>query len=164
MYSPIVPIEVAAIKATGGTNVPLPGSAGTASRNANKQLPNTAFTGTPLGLTRLHSRQPGIARSREKAKNVRELLVTHAMPQKSWPTVAMKMTASAQFWFMSAEVKTESEVPRALLTALTSVAAKVIASSTNQPISAELATDCHTPLAAACSASCVSSETCAEAS
>ncbi len=74
------------------------------------------------------------------------------------------MIASAQFWFISAEVKIEIEVPSASLTAVTSVAAKVIASSTNQPISAELATDCQTPLAAACSASWVSSETCAEAS
>ena len=105
-----------------------------------------------------------MARSRENAKNVRELLVTHAIPQNSWPIVAIRRIISAQFWFMSAEVKTEIDVPKASLTASTSVAANVIASSTNQPISAELATDCQTPLAAACSASCVSSETCAEAS
>ncbi len=143
---------------------PLPGSAGMVSRNAARELPSTAMTGTPLALTRLQSFQPGTARSREKAKNVRELLVTHAMPQKSWPMTAIRMIASAQFWFISAEVKTESEVPNASLTAATSVAAKVIASSTNQPISAELATDCQTPLAAASSASRVSSATCAEAS
>ena len=95
---------------------------------------------------------------------MRELLVTHAMPQKSWPIVAIRMTASAQFWFISAEVKTEIDVPKESLMAATSVAANVIASSTNQPISAELATDCQTPLAAACSASWVSSATCAEAS
>ena len=46
----------------------------------------------------------------------------------------------------------------------TSVAAKVIASSTNQPIRAESATDCQTPLAADISASVVSSATWAEAS
>ena len=142
----------------------MPGSAGTASRNAHRLLPITAFTGTPLALTRLQNFEPGIARSRENAKNVRELLVTQAMPQNSWPITAIRMIASAQFWFISAEVKIEIEVPSASLTVVTSVAAKVIASSTNQPISAELATDCQTPLAAASSASWVSSETCAEAS
>ena len=151
-------------KATGGTNVPLPGSAGRVIRNEARQLPITALTGTPLALTRLQSREPGMARSRENAKNVREQLVTHAMPQKSWPTTAIRMTASAQFWFISAEVKTEIELPPASLMAPTSVAANVIASSTNQPISADEATDCQTPLAAACSASWVSSATCAEAS
>src|SRR4051794_28034303 len=114
------------------------------STNAAALLPRTAITGTPLGLTRLHSRQPGMARSRANAKNVRELLVTQAMPQKSWPTVAIRMIASAQFWFMSAEVKTDIELPVASLIDLTSVAAKVIASRTNQPIRAELATDCQT--------------------
>jgi hypothetical protein len=74
------------------------------------------------------------------------------------------MIASAQFWFIWAEVKTEIEVPKPSLTAVTSVAANRIASSTNHPISAELATDCQTPFAAACSAPTVSSATCAEAS
>src|SRR4051794_38977999 len=105
-----------------------------------------------------------MARSRENAKNVREQLVTHAMPQKNWPMAAIRMIPSAQFWFIWAEVKTEIELPAASLTALTSVAANVIASRTNQPISAEMATDCQTPLAAASSASWVSSATCAEAS
>ena len=58
----------------------------------------------------------------------------------------------------------ESEVPPASLTPATSVAAKVIASSTNQPINAERATDRQMPWAAARSASTVSSATCAEAS
>src|SRR3954454_4711559 len=164
MYSPIVPIDVTAISATGGTIVPFPGRPVSVIRNAAAELPMTAIVGTPLGLTRAHSLQPGIARSRENAKNVRELLVTHAIPQNSWPTTAIRITISAQFWFMSAEVKTESEVPKASFTALTSVAENVIARRTNQPISAELTTDCQTPLAAACSASCVSSDTWAEAS
>ena len=42
-----------------------------------------------------------MARSRENAKNVREQLVTHAMPQKSWPTAAIRITASAQPWFIA---------------------------------------------------------------
>src|SRR3954449_4360692 len=160
----MVPIEVTAKNATGGTTAPLPGSAGTVSRNASPQLPSTAITGTPLALTRLQSWWPGMARSRENAKKVREQLVTQAIPQKNWPTHAMKMMASAQFWFMSADVKTEIELPAASLIAFVSVAAKVIASSTNQPMIAEMKTDCHTPLAAACSASVVSSATCADAS
>src|SRR3954470_12673404 len=127
-------------------------------RKASPQLPITAIAGTPP-LTRLPSFQPGMARSRENAKKVREQLVTQAMPQKNWPTQAMKMIASAQFWFMLAEVKTEIELPAASLIALVSVAAKVIASSTNQPMIAEMNTDCQTPLAAACSASVVSSAT-----
>src|SRR5262249_25839617 len=102
--------------------------------------------------------------SREKAKNVRELLVTHAMPQKNCPTQAIAMIASAQFWFMSAEVKTAITLPKPLLIALTSVAAKRNASSRNQPMTAEIATDCQMPFAAACSAPTVSSATCAEAS
>ena len=159
-----MPIEVTAIRATGGTMAPFPGSPGRAMMKATAQLPRTALVGTPLDPTLLHTFQPGTARSRENAKNVREQLVTHAMPQKSWPITAIRMIASAQFRSISAEVKTEIDVPKASLTAPTSVAANVIASSTNQPISAELATDCQTPLAAACSASWVSSETCAEAS
>jgi hypothetical protein len=98
-----------------------------------------------------------------RAKNVREQLVTHAMPQKNWPIAEIRITVSAQpsdiaLW------KMESEVPPPSLTAATSVAANVIASSTNQPISAERATDCQTPFAAETSASLVSSATCAEAS
>ncbi len=135
------------------------------SRNTSAQLPITAAAGTPrLPLTRLHSFQPGTARSREKAKKVRDMLVTQARPQKNWPITAIRMIASAQFWFISAEVKTAIELPKPSLTAVTSVAAKVIASNTNHPISAELATDCQMPFAAACSAPTVSSATCAEAS
>ena len=86
------------------------------------------------------------------------------MPQKNWPTQAIRRIASAQFWFMSAEVKTAIELPKPSLTASTLVAANRIASSTNHPISAESATDCQMPFAAACSAPTVSSATCAEAS
>jgi hypothetical protein len=85
------------------------------------------------------------------------------MPQKNWPIAEIRMTVSAQpsdiaLW------KIDSEVPPASFTAATSVAAKVIASSTNQPISPDSATDCQTPLAAETSASLVSSATCADAS
>ncbi len=160
-----MPIAVTAKKATGGTYVSDANRAGRTMRKASPQLAITAITGTPRSqLTRLHSCQPGTARSRENAKNVREQLVTQAIPQKNWPTHAIAMIASAQFWFICAEVKTEIEVPKPSLTAVTSVAANRIASSTSHPISAELATDCQMPFAAACSAPTVSSATCAEAS
>ena len=142
----------------------MPDSAGRVRIPASTQEPITAATGTPRApLTLAHSRLPGVMRSRESAKNVREQLVTHAMPQKNWPIAEIRITVSAQpsdiaLW------KIASEVPPPSLTAPTSLAAKVIASRTNQPISAERATDCQTPLAAEISASLVSSATCAEAS
>src|SRR4051794_10750597 len=162
-YSPSTPIETTAKKAT-GTPAALPDSAGSVRMPANRHEPRTAATGTPrLPFTLRHSLFPGVTRSRDSAKNVREQLVTHAIPQKNCPIAEMRITTSAQpddiaLW------KIASEVPPPAFTALTFVAAKVIASSTNQPIRAERATDCHTPLAAEISASLVSSATCAEAS
>src|SRR5687768_12700286 len=126
---------------------------------ANRHEPSTAATGTPRApLTLLHSRCPGNTRSRASAKNVREQLVTQAMPQKNWPIAEITITVSAQpsdiaLW------KIASDVPPPSFTAPTSVAANVIASSTNQPISPDSATDCQTPFAAATSASLVSSAT-----
>ena len=64
------------------------------------------------------------------------------MPQKNWPIVEIRITASAQPDSI-ALVKIGIEPPAA---ASVSDAAKVIASSTNQPITAEKKTDCHTPL------------------
>jgi hypothetical protein len=58
------------------------------------------------------------------------------MPQNSWPIVEIKMTNSAQPLLIEL-VKTEIEPPPASLIALTSVAAKVMASSTNQPMITE---------------------------
>jgi hypothetical protein len=141
----------------------LPDRAGSVRIPARRQDPSTAATGTPFEFTRLHNCQPGVARSREKAKNVLEQLVTQAMPQKNCPIVEIRITVSAQLFFI-ALVKMASEVPPPSLTAVTSDAAKVIARSTNQPIKAERATDCQMPWAAARSASTVSSATCAEAS
>ena len=71
----------------------------------------------PCALTRLHSCQPGVARSRENAKNVREQLVKQAMPQKNWPIVEIRITVSAQPC-SSRVVKMDSEVPPASLTAV----------------------------------------------
>src|SRR5829696_9770157 len=146
-YSPITPIETTAKNAT-GTPAALPDSAGRLRMPARTHEPITAATGTPRWpFTLAQSRCPGVTRSRESAKNVREQLVTHAMPQKNCPIAEIRMTTSAQpsdiaLW------KIDSEVPPPSFTAATSVAAKVIARSTNQPISPESATDCQTPLAA----------------
>ncbi len=84
--------------------------------SARRTDPSTAATGTPLRLTRLHSCQPGVARSRENAKNVREQLVTQAMPQKNWPMVEIRITVSAQPSFIEV-VKMDSEVPPAVVDA-----------------------------------------------
>ena len=53
------------------------------------------MNGTRSRLTRRKIAQPGIARSRENAYQVREALVNPAAPQNSWPTVAMINTSSA---------------------------------------------------------------------
>ena len=109
-----MPIAVTAKKATGGTKPPADGGAKAQAARSGRRartLPSTAIAGTPLAVTRLHSWWPGTARSRENAKNVREQLVTHAMPQKNWPTHAIAMIASAQFWFISAERKTAIDPP-----------------------------------------------------
>src|SRR3954452_18692017 len=100
--------------------------------SAQTATARTEYTGTRRLSTELQIRQPGIARSRENAYHVREALVRPAMPQKNWPMVEMKMTVSAQPELI-ALVKTEIELPPALLIAPTSLAANVIASSTNQP-------------------------------
>jgi hypothetical protein len=114
-------------------------------------------------LSRVHSRQPGTARSRENAYIIREQLVTHAMPQNSCPIVAM--TTTALFAHGSSELEnTASDEPAPSLIALTSVAAKVIASSTNQPITPDQNTERQTPFAAPRAAPRVSSEMCADAS
>ncbi len=53
---------------------------------------------------RRHRLWPGTAPSRENANVMREALVTHAMPQNSWPTVEIRITALAPAE-VSAELK-----------------------------------------------------------
>src|SRR5215218_2167514 len=98
---------------------------------------------------------------------MREELVRHAMPQKSCPIVEIRSTSLNAH--ESSEVpKTSIDEPIAnvspALIESTSVAAKVIASSTNQPIRPAQKTDLQTPLAAPSDAPRVSSLTCADAS
>ena len=94
---------------------------------------------------------------------MREHEVTQAMPQNSWPIVAMTTTNFSQPPGI-AVANTASEEPRPSLMPSTSVAANVIASSTNQPPTPDQKTERQTPCAAALAAPCVSSEMCADAS
>ena len=87
-----------AINATGGTNVALARQRRHGEQQRERLLPSTAAAA--LGAHPAPGWWPDGARSRENAKNVRA--VTQAMPQKSWPTTAIVMIASAWFWFISA--------------------------------------------------------------
>src|SRR3954451_569666 len=73
----------------------LPNSAGMEMIRANTETAITPLNGTRSRLTRRKIAQPGIARSRENAYQVREALVRHAVPQKSWPMVAIRTTSFA---------------------------------------------------------------------
>src|SRR3954468_6929094 len=133
-YRPIIVIETTALNAH-GTPAAFPPSAGSVMISAQTATASTEYSGTRRLSTALQSRQPGIARSREKAYQVRDALVRPAIPQKIWPIVAMKITASAQPELI-ALVITEIDVPPASLIAFVSLAANVSASSTNHPNSA----------------------------
>ena len=94
----------------------MPFSAGSVRISANTQLPTIARRpGSRLWLTRLHSRQPGTAPSRENAYIMREQLVTQAMPQNSWPIVEMRITTSPSRCHRAR--KTAIELPPASLIA-----------------------------------------------
>ena len=118
-----------------------PGSRSAARRTTT---PITALNGTRSRLTRRNIHQPGIARSREKAYQVREALVRPAVTQKIWPTVAIRITSFAAHESI-ALVEIEKTAPPPSLTASTSLAANRKASSTNQPISAEKKTERQSP-------------------
>src|SRR5690348_9030954 len=94
MYRPIVVIETTA-KNAHGTPAALPLSAGSVMISAATATASTDSAGTRRLSTRLHSRHPGIARSRENAYQVRDALVSPAMPQNSCPIVEMRITSSA---------------------------------------------------------------------
>ena len=61
----------------------LPNSAGIEMISENTETAITALNGTRSRLTRRKRFQPGIARSRENAYQVREALVRPAAPQKN---------------------------------------------------------------------------------
>src|SRR5215210_4460687 len=140
-----------------GAPLASPSSAGSVITSAATQEKTTAYAGTRWGLSRVHMRQPGTARSRENAYVMREQLVTHAMPQNSWPIVAITTTSFCQP-SESEVAKTAREDPAPSLMPFTSVAANVIASSTIHPPTPDQKTARQTPCAAALAAPCVSSE------
>src|SRR3954449_5422861 len=93
-YRPTTPIETTAKNAT-GTGAPLTSTATSAGNVITAAM--TAVIITPLAGTRLGVRvrqnfQPGTARSRLKANNIRDELVMQATVQKNWPTVEMSKT------------------------------------------------------------------------
>src|SRR3954452_6470880 len=94
---------------------------------------------------------------------MRDALVTHDMPQKSWPTVTSRITNLAAELDSALSMIAIDEPPPAL-TAFTSVAANTRASRTNQPKTPDQNTARHPPCAAPLAAPRVSSETCADAS
>ena len=94
MYRPITEIDVTARNATG---VPLEfgKNAGTVTIAAHRITNSTAHVGVLFLPSFRHRLWPGIAPSRENANVIREALVTHAIPQNSWPTVEIRITALA---------------------------------------------------------------------
>src|ERR1035441_3439169 len=63
--------------------------------SANRITKKTAHVGVRLEPRRRQRLWPGIAPSRENAKVIRDALVTHAIPQNSWPIVEISRTALA---------------------------------------------------------------------
>src|SRR6266511_5081832 len=113
-YSPNVQIPVSAKNANG--MLFLPKSAGIAIASENTETAITALNGTRSRLIRRKMNQPGIARSRENAYQVREALVRPAAPQKNCPTVAIRITSFAAHG-SRALVKIAPTKPAPLLTA-----------------------------------------------
>src|SRR5437764_2153102 len=114
----------------------LPNSAGIAITSDATETAITALNGTRSLFTRRNTYQPGIARSRENAYQVREALVRPAMPQNSWPMVQMSSTAFAAAE-LSDVVIIGIDPPPAVEMAFTCVDANISARSTNQPAIAE---------------------------
>src|SRR5450755_2426943 len=89
----------------------------------------TDQVGVRFAPRRRQSEWPGIAPSRENANVMRDALVTHAIPQNSWPTVEIRITALA-----AALLRALSIIPSAgyalVSTIFVWVAAKVSASRT----------------------------------
>src|SRR5256885_16858170 len=85
-----------------------PNSAGMEITSAKNDTAITALNGTRSRFTRRKIAQPGIPRSRENAYQVRDALVSPAAPQKSCPTVAIRITSFAAHE-SSAEVKMKVE-------------------------------------------------------
>src|SRR5581483_8160750 len=100
--------------------------------SAHTATNTTAQVGVWCLLSRRHRLCPGTAPSREKAKVMRDALVTHAIPQKICPTVEMTSTALAAAELSAVSMIDCDRRPEAFI-ALVLVAAKVRANSTAQP-------------------------------
>src|SRR6266511_2369898 len=109
MYRPVTVIDTTA-KNAHGKPAAVPHSAGIVTMTQQTVIASTDMAGTRWRVSRTQVRQPGMARSRENAYQVRDALVRPAMPQKIWPTVEIRMTVSAQPELM-ALVKTAIELP-----------------------------------------------------
>src|ERR1700684_2184037 len=94
MYSPITEIDVTAKNATGAPSL-FGKYAGIVTIIAIRHTNSTAHVGVRFLPRRRHSLWPGTAPSRENANVIREALVTHAIPQKIWPIVEIRITALA---------------------------------------------------------------------
>src|SRR6476659_9208466 len=114
----------------------LPNSAGIAMIREKMETAITALKGTLSRFTRRKIAQPGIARSRENAYQVREALVRHAVPQNSWPMVAIRTVSFAAHGSIEL-VKIAPTKPKPSFTAFTSVAAKRKANRRMYPMIAE---------------------------
>src|ERR1700683_5434643 len=92
MYRPITEIDVTARNATGVPSL-FGKYAGIVTIIAIMHTNSTAHVGVRFLPRRRHRLCPGTAPSRENANVMREALVTHAIPQNSWPTVEISTTA-----------------------------------------------------------------------
>src|SRR4051812_6939662 len=131
----MTPIDTTAVNAT-VTPALLPLRAGSVRISASTATAMTALNGMRLALTRLHRRDPGTAPSRLNAYIMREALVMQLMPQKNCPTTQMMRMVFTHDVDMALS-KTAKTVPPPSLTALVSLAAKVMASRTMYPAIAE---------------------------
>ena len=82
--------------------------AGIVITSANTHTNSTDQVGVLFFPSRRHRLCPGTAPSRENANVIREALVTHAMPQNSWPMVEIRITALA-----AAELRAVLKIVRA---------------------------------------------------
>src|ERR1700712_3151767 len=97
-----------------GTGAPLmspPTSAGSVMRAAMPPVNMTPFAGTRLLVRCDHNFQPGTARSRLNANNMRDELVMHATVQKNWPTVEISRTITTQEELMAWSKMTTTAPP-----------------------------------------------------
>src|SRR5579859_6589831 len=72
---------------------------------------NTPYSGTPVDVSCLHTRLPGTAPSRLKAKSILVVLVIHATVQKNCPAVEINRTVPPHFWVRAWEKITATPPP-----------------------------------------------------